>query len=377
MLNMDTNPISTDLFNEEVKMAKPVTMPVKISSVEEIKSLVKDFNSGITDTEYEAYCKEFDLPPDEFTTIELLAISGSTMIPYGASMFVGTGLPVLTMAEAQHTINPIAITVMEAGMLDPRFEHIPISVADIRGTFMASTALSMADAFGTYEQRGYVTGGVLGGAEYDEHGNINSTAIWDKEKLGRDGYWPSIIKNGERTQDKRLNDFKQGPAVRFTGSGGANPIGQQSDFTLAIMVQEKRRFPYKCCYLTTMAGSRGPDGETRWDYGVPRGGKGLMASDICVMESYPEDGNFDMRLRSVHPGVELKDVIENVSWELKNRDGKILKPTDDMPETPKPTIEQLKVLRMVVDPTRIYLSRKTLREVQYEKEHGKPWRVKV
>ena len=358
-------------------MAKPVTMPVKISTVDEIINLVKDFNSGITDAEYEAYCKEFDLPPDEFTTIELLAISGSTMIPYGASMFVGTGLPVLTMAEAQHTINPAAITVMEAGMLDPKFEHIPISVADIRGTYMSSTALSMADAFGTYEQRGYVTGGVLGGAEYDEYGNINSTEIWDKEKLGRDGYWPSIIKNGERTQEQRMDDVKQGPAVRFTGSGGANPIGQQSDFTLAIMVQEKRRFPYKCCYLTTMASARGPEGETRWDYGVPRGGKGLMASDICVMESYPEDGNFDMRLRSVHPGVELKDVIENVSWELKNREGKVLTPTDDIPETPKPTIEQLKVLRMIVDPTRIYLSRKTMREVEYEKEHGKPWRVKV
>ena len=242
---------------------------------------------------------------------------------------------------------------------------------------MASTALSMADAFGTYEQRGYVTGGVLGGAEYDEYGNINSTALWDKEKLGRDGYFPSIIKNGERSQEERANDVKQGPAVRFTGSGGANPIGQQSDFTLAIMVQEKRRFPYKCCYLTTMAGARGPEGETRWDYGAPRGGKGVMASDICVLESYPEDGTYDMRLRSVHPGVELKDVIENVTWELKNREGKILTPTDDIPETPKPTVEQLKVLRMIVDPTRIYLSRKTLREVQYEKEHGKPWRVKI
>lgn len=354
-----------------------INVPVKIATVDEIVALVKDFSSGISDTEYEAYCKEFDLPPDEFTTIELLAISGSTIIPYGASMFVGTGLPVLTMAEAQHTINQAAITVMEAGMIDPSFEHIPISVADIRGAYMASTALGMTDSFGTYEQRGYVTGGVLGGAEYDEYGNINATAIWDKEKDGRDGYFPSIIKHGERSQAERADDFKQGPPVRFTGSGGSNPIGQQSDFTLAIMVQEKRRFPYKCCYLTTMAGARGPEGETRWDYGAPRGGKGVMASDICVMESYPEDGSFDMRLRSVHPGVELKDVIDNVSWELKNREGKILAPTDDIPETPKPTIEQLKILRMIVDPTRIYLVRKTLREVEYEKTTGKPWRIKV
>ncbi len=354
-----------------------VYVPVQISTVDEIIELVKGFNSGISDAEYEAYCKEYDLPPDEFTTIELLAIAGSTMIPNGASMFVGTGLPVLVMAEAQHTINPGATIVMEAGMLDPKFEHIPISVADIRGTYMASTALSMIDAFGTYEQRGYVTGGVLGGAEYDEYGNINSTAIWDKEKDGRMGYFPSIIKKGERSQDERMDDVKLGPKVRFTGSGGANPIGQQSDFTLAIMVQEKRRFPPNVCYLTTMAGSRGPEGETRWDYGAPRGGKGIMTSDICVMESYPNDGIYDMRLRSVHPGVNLKDVIDNVGWELKDKSGKVLKPTDDVPETPTPTIEQLKVLRMIVDPTRIYLSRKTLREIEYEKETGKPWRVKV
>ena len=356
-------------------MATPVKMPVKISTVDEVNELISGFSSGISDSDYEAYCKEFDLPPDEFTTIELLAIAGSTTIPYGASMFIGTGLPVLAMAEAQHTINDAAITVMEAGMLDPSFEHIPISVADIRGAYMSSTALAMTDAFGTYEQRGYVTGGVLGGAEYDEYGNINATAIWNADK--GQSYWPSIIKNGERTQAERADDHKQGPPVRFTGSGGSNPIGQQSDFTLAIMVQEKRRFPPSVCYLTTMAGARGPEGDTRWAYGVPRGGKGVMASDICVMESYPEDGSYDMRLKSVHPGVELKDVIENVGWELKNREGKVLTPTDEIPETPKPTLEQLKVLRMLVDPTRIYLVRKTMREVEYEKDTGKPWRIKV
>ncbi len=338
-----------------------IKIPVEIPSVEEINALVKDFKCGISDSDYEAYCKENDLPPDEFTTIELLAIAGSTMISKGASMFVGTGLPVLVMNEAQQTINPDAIIVMEAGMLDPKFEHIPISVADIRGTYMSSSALSMMDSFGTYEQRGYVTGGVLGGAEFDEYGNINSTAIWKPPR----SYWPSII-----TKDK-------GPNTRFTGSGGANSIASQSDYVIVIMVQERRRFPYHVCYLTTIAGARGPEGETRWDYGLVRGGKALMVSDICVMENYPDEGIYDMRLRSVHPGVELKDVIENVSWELKDKSGKVLKPTDDIPTTPTPSIEQLKVLRMIVDPTRIYLKRKTLREIEYEKEHGKPWRVKV
>ncbi len=100
-------------------MSKKAIIPVHIPTVEEIEASVKSFNSGISDTDYEAYCKENDIPPEEFTTMELLAIASSTMVPNGASMFIGTGLPVLTMTLAQHTINPEAIIVMEAGMLDP------------------------------------------------------------------------------------------------------------------------------------------------------------------------------------------------------------------------------------------------------------------
>ncbi len=343
-------------------MSKKAIIPVHIPTVEEIEARVKSFNSGISDTDYEAYCKENDVPPEEFTTMELLAIASSTMIPNGASMFIGTGLPVLTMTLAQHTINSEAIIVMEAGMLDPHFEHIPVSVADIRGAYMASTALSMMDSFGTYEQRGYVTGGGLGGAEYDEYGNINATGLWEAPR----NQWTSIA-----------SGTGKGPNVIFTGSGGSNPIGTQSDFILSVMVQEKRRFPYNVQFKTTLGAARGPEGESRWDYGVPRGGKGLMVSDLCIMENFPEEGIYDMRLRSVHPDVSLKDVIDNVMWELKDKSGKVLKPTDDVPTTPSPSHEQLKVLRMIVDPTRIYLKRKTVREVAYEKEHGKPWRVKV
>jgi glutaconate CoA-transferase subunit B len=332
------------------------------------------FKSSITDKEYEAYCKEMNLVPDAFGTIELLCIAGSKEMPEGASLFVGTGLPVLAVMEAQLTVNPTAIIIMEAGMLDPKFEHIPVSVADIRGCYMSSTALSMTVSFGMYEQRGYVTGGVLGGAEYDEYGNINATAIWDGKPRT---YWPSLITKGMTSNEERRKFLKEGPNVRFTGSGGSNPIGQQSDFTLAIMVQEKRRFPYNCCYRTTMAAARGPEGETRWDYGACRGGKGIMASDLCIMENYPEEGSYDMRLRSVHPGCSLKDVVDNVMWELKDKSGKILKATDEMPFTPTPTVDELKELRMKVDPTRIYLSRKTVREVAQEKETGKPVLVKA
>jgi len=335
--------------------------------------MADEFKSTISDSDYEAFCKGFNIPPDAFSTIELLAIAGSREIPQGASMFIGTGLPVLVVMTAQLTLNPSAIIVMEAGMLDPHFEHVPVSVADIRGCYMASVALGMTNSFGTFEQRGYVTGGSLGGAEYDEYGNINATAIWEEPR----SYWQSLQVKGMKSQEERKKFLKVGPNVRFTGSGGANPIGTQSDFLLTIMVQEKRRFPYNCCYRTTLAAARGPEGETRWDYGIPRGGKGVMSSDLCIMENYPEEGIYDMRLRSVHPGCSLKDVIENVMWDLKDKSGKVLKATDEVPMTPTPTVDELKVLRMLVDPTRIYLVRKTTREVAMEKETGKPVLVKA
>jgi glutaconate CoA-transferase, subunit B len=288
----------------------------------------------ISDEAYDAYLEERGLTRTQYTTMELLAVASAREVPDGAFVFAGTGLPLLASMLAQHTVAPNMTLIMEAGIVGPKVEHLPISVSDPRGCLKGSMVSNMADTFGTTALRGYCTVGMLGGAECDMYGNINSTIIG--------GYWPAGV-----------SDTGHGPHVRFAGSGGANNIASFADKVLLVMVQEERRFPERVEYLTSVAGHRGPreKKESRWDYGLGRGGELVMISDICIMRNNPETGILE--LDTVFPGMSVDEVVANTGWSLNTSKAKELMP---------PTEEELKALRMLVDPSRIYLGRKSKRE---------------
>jgi len=295
----------------------------------------------VDDTEYEAYCKEKGLDPEKYTTMELLTIAAARQTYDFSFIFAGTGLPMIGCMMAQHTYSPNALIIMEAGILDPKLLEVPISVSEARGGYMCSTLSNMADTFGTFAQRGFCTFGMLGGAECDKYGNLNSTAMG--------GYYSKSARD----------DGKTGPAVRFAGSGGANNIASYADMGLAMMVQEKRRFPEVNEYVTSVTGSRGPIGtpEDRWHMGLFRGSGTTIVSDLCIFRSNPDTGELEMS--EIYPGVDKQLVIDNVSWDLKT--AKDFKPFD------APHHEELKIARMVCDSNRIYLGRKTKRELAAEK----------
>ncbi len=288
----------------------------------------------ISDKAYDAYLKERGLTRTECTTMELLAVAAAREVPDGAFVFAGTGLPLLASMLAQHTVAPNMTLIMEAGIVGPKIEHLPISVSDPRGCYKGSMVSNMADTFGTIALRGYCTVGMLGGAECDVYGNINSTIIG--------GYWPGGV-----------SETGQGPVARFAGSGGANNIASFADKVLLVMVQQKRRFPEHVEYLTSPAGWRGPHEkkESRWDFGLGRGGELVMISDLCIMRNKTDTGILELDM--VFPGISMEDVVSNTGWSLDTSKAKELTP---------PTEEELMTLRMIVDPNRIYLGRKTIRE---------------
>jgi glutaconate CoA-transferase, subunit B len=288
----------------------------------------------LSDEAYEAYLKERGLSRTQYTTIELLAIAAAREVPDGAFVFAGTGLPLLASMLAQYTTAPHMTLIMEAGIVGPRVEHLPISVSDPRGCLHSSMVSNMADTFGTTALRGYCTVGMLGGAECGMYGNLNSTIIG--------GYWPAGV-----------SGTGHGPHVRFAGSGGANNIASFADKVLVVMVQEERRFPEYVEYITSVAGQRGPraEKESRWDYGLGRGGELVMISDLCIMRSNPETGILEPE--TVFPGISVEDLVTNTGWALN---------TSKVKEMVPPTEEELKAVRMLVDPSRIYLGRKSKRE---------------
>ena len=295
----------------------------------------------VDDAEYEAYCTERGVDPEKYTTMELLCIAAARQTYDYSFIFAGTGLPMIGCMMAQHTYAPNALIIMEAGILDPKLIEVPISVSEARGGYMCSTLSNMADTFGTFAQRGFCTFGMLGGAECDKYGNLNSTAMG--------GYYSKSARD----------DGKTGPSVRFAGSGGANNIASYADMGLAMMVQEKRRFPEVNEYITSVTGARGPLGsaEDRYSKGLFRGAGTTIVSDLCIFRSSPETGELEMS--EIYPGVDESLVTENVSWELKK--------AKDFKPFAAPNHEEIKIARMVCDPNRIYLGRKTKRDLAAEK----------
>ncbi len=254
----------------------------------------------------------------EFSTIELMACAASKMLKDNRSVLVGTGLPIIAASLAQKTHAPHLLIIFEAGGVGPQLPTLPISVGDSRTFYKAVMATSMNYVM-SFLQAGYADYGFLGAAQIDMYGNINTTVIGDIDK----------------------------PKVRLPGSGGANDAGSLAWKTIIIMRQDKKRFVKKVDFITTPGYLTGP-GE-REKAGLPEDtGPYRVITQLGVMGFDEETKR--MKLLSLHPGVTVKEVVENTGFEL------II--PEKIPQTPSPTEKELKVLREEIDPAGIVLKRK-------------------
>jgi glutaconate CoA-transferase subunit B len=137
-----------------------------------------------------------------------------------------------------------------------------------------------------------------------------------------------------------IGDDQQRPKVRFPGGLGI------SDWTLYagrvnvyVPRHTRRVFVEKVDYVTGLGHFPGGFAE-RVRRGVPGRGPRKVFSNLAVMGFDPETGR--MRLDSLHAGVRLEDVQANTSFDL-------LLP-DQIPETPPPTVEEVDLIRNVIDP---------------------------
>ncbi len=206
---------------------------------------------------------------------------------------------------------------MEAGL--------PLSVGDSRASNRPCLLGGLCTAF-ELAQRGAVDYGFIGGAQIDKYGNVNSTML---------GNFP--------------NDY-QHPKVRFSGSGGAGAMACCCEKTIIIMVHERGRFVEKLDYLTSpgyLDGSR----DAREKAGWPGSGPVLVMTNLALLDF--DEKTRRMRLKSVHLGVTVDQVVDATGFEL------VL--PKKVGETEPPTIEELRLLREKIDPHGYFL-KKTLKE---------------
>ncbi len=250
-----------------------------------------------------------------YNATELLICTASRLMEDGATVFIGTGIPMLAGALAQKMHAPNLVSIFEFGGTGAILEELPIAVGERRSFHKAVAASGILDIIET-AQRGFVEYGFLGGAQIDPYGNLNSTVIGDHSH----------------------------PKVRLPGSGGGNDVGSHCWRTIAVMRHDKRRFVENVDFITTPGYLSGPG--AREAAGLPPGtGPYRVVSNLAVMDYHPVSRR--MRLVSTQPGTSIEEVLENTGFDLLV--------ADEVTENPAPTAEELRVLRQEVDKDRFYI----------------------
>ena len=251
-----------------------------------------------------------------YTSTELLACVASRLLEDGKSVFVGTGLPMISAMLAQRMHAPNLLLFFEAGGVGPQIPVLPISVGDSRTFYNAISASSMHDIM-SMAQNGFIYYGFLGAAQIDKYGNLNTTIIGNYEQ----------------------------PKVRLPGSGGANDVGSLCHKTIIIMRQDRYRFVETLDFLTTPGYLRGYN--SREKTGLPRNsGPYRVITQLGVYRF--DEKTKEMTLLSTHPGVTIDDIQKNSGFD-------IIIPKN-ITETKPPSKKELKVLKEI-DPTGIVIGK--------------------
>ena len=249
-----------------------------------------------------------------YTESEMMIAVAARMLEGARTVFVGVGLPNIACNLARYTVAPDMELIYESGVYGARPERLPLSIGDPTLVSGAISVVSMADLFGLYLQRGLVEIALLGGAQIDRYGNLNSTVIGAYAK----------------------------PKTRLPGSGGACEIATNAQRTFMIMRLKRRAFVEKLDFLTSPGHLTGGDSRAR--LGLPGGGPELVITDKAILNcANPER---EMQLTALYPGVTREDVQAEVGWPLRL--------ADTIQETAAPTNKELRLIREEVDPHAMY-----------------------
>ncbi len=250
-------------------------------------------------------------PIADYTLKEMMTIVAAREVRNNDIVFCGTGISMLAAMAAKKINAPQSVIFFETGAIDSKLEELPLAVGDPRIMYQASCNGGLIDSFTTMQNP--ITGkhvlGILGAAQIDIYGNLNSTVIGD------------------------YND----PDVRFSGSGGACDVASFVPRSLIFMKQEKRKFKKKLDYITSPGYLDGPNGRKK--AGLPKGGPYRVITDMGIM-GFDQDTK-KMYLLGHFPGISPETILQNMEFIIETSNSKEVLP---------PTLNELKLLRTKCDP---------------------------
>lgn len=252
---------------------------------------------------------------EDYTLAELMCVVAAREMPPTGVVMLGMGLPVLAGSLARLMHSPGISLCTEVGAFDwsppPDISRAPIGIHDFNLNHGASMVTDMVDALGTLLMGGNVDVGILGAAQIDRFGNLNTLV---------------------------MGDYRD-PERRLGGTGGNTEIACLAKRVLTIMPQERRRFVERVDFNTSPgyisgAGARsaaglGPQGPNRvvstfgvFGFDTPDGG---------------ESGSCEIVLEAVFPNLDPEVVKIETGWDLAV--------ADEVHEIEAPTADELSLLR--------------------------------
>jgi len=252
--------------------------------------------------------QEKQTAPQGYTAGELMVAAAAREIHDSEIVFVGMRLPLIAFAVAKRTHAPRAIGLFENGIIrETPARELLYTMADPPNLSNATHTGSMLDVMG-YLQQGRVNVGFLGAAEVDRFGNLNTTE-------GRS--------NGQK--------------VRLPGAGGACDIASLAQRTVVLLEHSRRRLVDRVAHITSPGFGDGNRAGINWreSQGLPAcSGPSAIITTRAILRFA---ANGEAFLSSLHPGVMLKDVLENTGWNLRV--------PENVGTTPSPSDDELAVMR--------------------------------
>jgi len=258
---------------------------------------------------------------EKYTSTEFMICLAARAIEDNRTVFVGFGMPQIAAIVAQKLYSPNICQVYEYGAVGPEVVT-PFKrnmMADARNSYRSIAWMNMNNVM-SLASLGFIDYGILGAAQIDIHGNVNSTVI---------------------------GGTYERPKLRLVGSGGANEVASLCWKTMYILEHEKRRFLKKIDFMTSPGYLDGSP-NARENTGLPKDtGPYRVITSIAMFDFEPVSKK--MRLIATAEGITVDYVKDNMEFEPLVADKiETLKP---------PTPEELRLLREVIDPDRVVIGK--------------------
>lgn len=250
----------------------------------------------------------------DYTPAELMMVSAARALEGHRVVFVGVGLPNIACNLARRSHSPEMQLVYESGIFGANPARLPLSIGDPTLISDATSVTSMADLFMLYLQGGRVDVALLGGAQIDRFGNLNTTVIGDYAH----------------------------PKVRLPGSGGACEIATNAREIFMMMRLKRRAFVDQLDFRTSPGHLDGGDG--RQQLNLPGHGPQRVITDRALFHF--DNPDREMTLAEIAPGESVDSVQADVGWQLRI--------ADDLREMTPPTAAELQLIREELDPQGLY-----------------------